>query len=88
MVSEDAPMVLSELRQHVSADDMPASAASAHKLKGMLSTFETAGPVLQLEELILSARKGKSNEVKAAMRSIENQIDNLLDEIVSLDKIA
>jgi HPt (histidine-containing phosphotransfer) domain-containing protein len=84
MVSEDAPGVLSELRKQVAANQLQDVAITGHKLKGMLSTFETAGPVLELEELIRSARKGDSQDVASLFKSFESEIEQLLEEILSL----
>jgi Hpt domain len=84
MVAEDAPAVLQELRDSVATKDMENTAVTAHKLKGMLSTFETAGPVLELEELISSARAGKEADVKLQLKVYEPRLTKLLDEISSL----
>ncbi len=84
MVAEDAPVVMQELRENVAAKELPKVAATAHKLKGMLSTFDTTGPVLELEELISSARKGQAAEVASLFRAFERRIKSLLDEILAL----
>lgn len=84
MVAEDAPLVMEELRENVAADELQRVATTAHKLKGMLSTFETAGPVLDLEELILCARKGQAAEVRSLFRAFDRRIKALLDEILSI----
>jgi Hpt domain len=84
MVAEDAPEVLSDLRKYVAADEMQEVAATAHKLKGMLSTFETSGPVLELEELIVSARKKQTQEVASSFKSLEGEIEKLIHQILSL----
>jgi hypothetical protein len=84
MVAEDAPEVLSDLRRYVEANEMQDVAATAHKLKGMLSTFETSGPVLELEELIVSARKKRTQEVASSFKSLEGEIEKLIDQVLSL----
>jgi len=84
MVAEDAPAVMNDLREQVAAKEMQQVAATAHKLKGMLSTFETAGPVLELEELISSARKGQTQDTASLFKRSERQINELLDEILSI----
>tara|TARA_R110002111_G_scaffold182531_1_gene248035 strand:- start:127 stop:486 length:360 start_codon:yes stop_codon:yes gene_type:complete len=88
MVTEDAPDVLAGLREQVAQDDMLAAAATAHKLKGMLSTFDTGGPVPELEQLISAARKGHSDEVVSTLSSCVPEVENLLKEIVSLEQVA
>ncbi len=85
MVSEDAPDVLESLRAQVAADQLPLVASTAHKLKGMLSTFDTAGPVLELEELIASAREGKPHQVAIYFQSVESHVEALLQEILLLN---
>ena len=84
MVAEDAPDVINDLREQVAKGEMQRTAATAHKLKGMLSTFETDGPVLELEELILSARKGQRQETASQFKIFDRRINELLDEIVSI----
>ena len=84
MVAEDAPAVLNDLREQVAAKEMQEVAATAHKLKGMLSTFETAGPVLELEELISSARQGQVQETASLFKLFERQIHELLNEIFEI----
>ncbi len=84
MVAEDAPAVMNDLRDQVAANEMYEVAATAHKLKGMLSTFETAGPVLELEEMMSSARKGQPQETASILKRSERQINELLVEILSL----
>ncbi len=84
MVAEDAPAVVNDLHEQVAAKEMQQVAATGHKLKGMLSTFETGGPVLELEELILCARKGQTQEAEALFKLFERQINELLNEITSI----
>jgi uncharacterized protein YdbL (DUF1318 family) len=84
MVAEDAPEVLSDLRKYVAADEMHEVAVTAHKLKGMLSTFETSGPVLELEELIAAARKNHAQDVASSFKTLEGEIEKLIDQVLSL----
>ncbi len=88
MVAEDAPGVLNDLKEQVADNDMAAVASTAHKLKGMLSTFETGGPVLELEELIADARRGNSEQVSAALDSCAGDIEKLVGEITMLEEVA
>jgi polyhydroxyalkanoate synthesis regulator phasin len=84
MVAEDAPDVVNDLRKQVATGEMQQAAATAHKLKGMLSTFETDGPVLELEELILAARQGQVQETASQFKIFDRRITGLLDEIASI----
>jgi HPt (histidine-containing phosphotransfer) domain-containing protein len=84
MVAEDAPEVLSDLRRYLEANEMQEVVATAHKLKGMLSTFETSGPVLELEELMVSARKNQMQEFTSSFNKLEGEIEKLIDQVFSL----
>ncbi len=86
MVAEDAPEVLNNLRDQIALQDTQQVASTAHKLKGMLSTFETAGPMLELEELISSAKKGHPKDVASHFAAVEGEIEVLLNEICLLHR--
>jgi hypothetical protein len=84
LVAEDAPDVFTKLRSQIAEGDLPEAAATGHQLKGMLSTFETDGPVIVLQELIYAARNGDRSEADSALKRCESQILQLIDEIKSL----
>jgi HPt (histidine-containing phosphotransfer) domain-containing protein len=86
MVGDDAPVVMQELEQHLARGELTAAAATAHKLKGMYSTFETDTPVAELEELIYCAKTNKYDQANAIFHHCRPQIDQLLAEIVALTK--
>jgi hypothetical protein len=53
-------------------------------LKGMLSTFETGGPVILLQEVIVSARQGNQQEAEDAFDCCAAGIGSLIEEIKHL----
>ena len=84
LVSEDAPQVFENLKSQLAADELDEVAATGHQLKGMLSTFETEGPVLCLQELIHAARRGDGAETKELLHRCEMEINTLIHEIRQL----
>lgn len=84
LVSADADGVLDELREHLRRGDVAESARSAHKLKGMLSTFETGSPITELQELIDTARRGDGAACRRQFASLEGKVETLLTEIGQL----
>lgn len=84
MVNDDAPQVWKLFRQELEAGALSKAADAGHKLKGMLSTFETESPVLELQECILAARAGNLDDAKSTLRACESAIDQLLAEIDQL----
>lgn len=86
MVVDDAPVIVRELQDQLEQESLTDAATTAHKLKGMCSTFETGSPVLELEDLIHAARSGKADEARATYRSCRPQINELLGEIAALTK--
>ena len=84
LVTEDAPAVFSKLKFQLAAGELSDAATTGHQLKGMLSTFETDGPVIMLQELIHSARGGDKKEAVGVLSSCEADIEELLTEIREL----
>ncbi len=84
MVADDANIIVADLQMQLDQDSMADAAATAHKLKGMCSTFETGSPVVELEELIYAARAGKTDEARAKFQACQPQIKELLGEIAAL----
>jgi len=83
-VVEDSQEVIDELQTHLQCHEMTQAAASAHKLKGMLSTFETAGPVIDLHELIVAAKENNTEECARIWKRCRIEIESLVVEISSL----
>ncbi len=84
LVSEDAPEVFTSLQSQLSKRALSEVAALGHQLKGMLSTFETDGPVIILQELIHSARAGDQAEAERVLRRCNKELGDLIDEIKRL----
>ncbi|WP_404305429.1 Hpt domain-containing protein [Neorhodopirellula lusitana] len=84
MVTDDAPEVIVRLEQQLEQTEMEEAAASAHKLKGMLSTFETDSPVAELEEVVHAARGGNSRQASESFQACRAPIHELLREIAAL----
>ncbi len=88
MVVSDAHEVLGKLTHAVDQGDTAATAVTAHQLKGMLSTFETDSPVIELQELIETARRGDHASMQQQFRLLEPRLTDLLDEISALQEYA
>ncbi len=84
LVAEDAPEVLVALKSNLVAGNLQEVAAAGHQLKGMLSTFETDGPTIQLQQVIHTAREGDLKEAKAVFSRCEGEIGQLMKEIALL----
>lgn len=83
-VVDDAPDVFSELKLQVHENQLSEAAATAHKLKGILSTFETGGPVLELHELMVAAKAGNAEDCRQVLRKCDAGIEHLIGEIAQL----
>lgn len=84
MVIQDANQVYEQLKRSIEVEDSPATAATGHKLKGMLSTFETNSPIIELQELIEMARRGESETVRRQFELIRPDVERLIDEVGNL----
>lgn len=84
ITSEDLPEIQSKTKSEVESGDCEASGKSLHKLKGMLSTFETDGVVLELQEMIQAARRGNMMELQRLYEEHEPRIDELVAQIANL----
>ena len=84
ITSEDLPEILSKTKSEIGSGDCEAAGKSLHKLKGMLSTFETDGVVLDLQEMIQVARRGNRAELQRLYDEHEPQVDELVAQIADL----
>jgi len=84
MVTEDAPPLIEQTREQLKAGDLSAAAASAHALKGMLSTFESDQPVNDLQRLIDAARAGQAEQATFCWQVAQPRINDLVQEIAKL----
>ncbi len=84
ITSEDLPEILSRTKREIDSGDCPAAGKSLHKLKGMLSTFETDGVILDLQEMIQVARRGNNTELQRLYQEHEPLVDELVSQIAGL----
>lgn len=87
MVAEDAPQVWQDVQRHLAEDEWNDVASSAHKLKGMLSTFDTGAPIPELQEMIAAARKERVNEVRSCFSACRQDVERLIQEIDDLGSL-
>lgn len=84
ITSEDLPEVRVAVKKAIADGDCERSAANLHKLKGMLSTFESEGVTLEIQEMLDLARKGKVSNVQEAFKQYESAIDELARQVSNL----
>ena len=84
MVAEDAPPTLQRLEKAIDCHDAEQIDRAAHALKGMLSTFETRSPVIELGEIVDAARSGSVPEAAVLFQSVRPAINDLLVEVNQL----
>ena len=84
MVSDDAPVVLSELSDHIENGRTEPAARTGHKLKGMCSTFETGSPITELEDVIRAAKVGDADETQRLFQECQGGVVELIEEIRAL----
>lgn len=87
MVAEDAPMILESLIQEIDTGELAAAAKTGHALKGLLSTFETASPVSDLQPLIEAARFGDLKQSKNQLSTLRIPLQELIGEIKQLSQV-
>jgi len=81
IVLDDAPAVIRDLETYVAASDLGEVASTAHKLKGLMSTFETDGVVVTIQDLIVSAKVGDQCECERQMAACKPELKKLMSEI-------
>ncbi len=81
---EDAPTMLSALREAVDVRDPAALASTAHALKGAVSHFEARHAVETSKSLELIGLSGRMEEAEGPMAELERGIDQLRDALESV----
>ena len=81
IVTEDVPAVFAKLQAQLATGRLTEVPATGHQLKGMLSTFETRGAVVLLQEVIDSAREGNQQGADDAFHRCVAEIGSLIEEI-------
>lgn len=84
MVAEDGPPMLAKLGEQANAEAAAEYARTAHALKGLLSTFETAEPVSDLQPIMDAACVGDTSTVRRSHTKIEPELQSLLREILAI----
>ncbi len=84
MAVEDAPPLIAEIDTDVAEGRLADAAASAHSLKGTLSTFESGSPVKELQLMIDAARAAQVDEAARRQQS-RVAVQSLLSEIEALN---
>ncbi|TWU44299.1 hypothetical protein Q31b_18350 [Novipirellula aureliae] len=81
ITSADLPEVINETDQALCAGKSDQAASGLHKLKGMLSTFETGGATIEIEEMLSFARHREVAKAKTKFDHHRSEIDELVAEI-------
>ncbi len=84
IVVDDAGDVLKAFRQAIVDGDFTEAAHAAHQLKGMLSTFETGSPVIDLQEIIDAARNCDGDTASRRFDAIAPGLRQLIAELAEL----
>ena len=83
---EDAPTMLSAVREAVDSRDPAALASSAHALKGAVGYLEARQAVETARSLELIGLSGRVDEAKGPLADLEQGIDRLRDALESVRK--
>ena len=81
MVLDDAPSMIADLKNQIQKNELTEVASIGHKLKGLLSTFETGNVVLTIQQIITAAKEDDQNECQALIKSARPGFDRLFGEI-------
>jgi len=84
ITSADLPEVIVETDRALAAGNSEQAASGLHKLKGMLSTFETGGVTVEVHEILEMTRRGDVAEAKRSFDRQRPEIDELVTEITSI----
>lgn len=84
LVVADTPAILSELKDQFDQNEPYEAASTAHKLKGMLSSFETGSPIPELQSVIDELRAGRLGEAQRIYQCCHGAIEELVAEIGEL----
>ena len=84
IVTEDVPAVIAKFKDQLATGKLTEVPVTGHQLKGMLSTFETRGAVVLLQEVIASAREGNQQGANDAFHHCDAEIVSLIEEIKQL----
>lgn len=80
---EDFPAVQAGLEEAIARGDCDRAACSFHHMKGMLSTFESAGVTIDLQTMLDLASQGELDEARSLYRKKQPEIAQLVKQIES-----
>ncbi|MEM1225510.1 MAG: hypothetical protein AAGJ40_07420 [Planctomycetota bacterium] len=86
MTAPDCPAVIDQIRESVLQGSVEHTAKALHKLKGMLSTFDSEGVVLEIQEMLDQARLGNLAEVGLAFEQHVHEINGMVSVVKGLSK--
>ena len=81
MTSPDFPALLNDSAIAVEGGNCEDAVRTLHKLKGMLSTFESDGVVLDIQDMISAARNQNEKLLKQHFERCRPQIEELVGVI-------
>ncbi|MEL6108451.1 MAG: hypothetical protein AAFU85_20685 [Planctomycetota bacterium] len=88
MTAPDCTTVVKQIRKSVSDGHADNAAKALHKLKGMLSTFDSDGVVLEIQKMLDKTRLGKLAEVGSAFYQQEREINAAIARVRGLSEPA
>ena len=78
---EDLPAIHADIEEAIDEGNCAEAEMSLHRIKGMLSTFQSDGVTLEIQDLLDLARKEQEDEVRALYRRRKPAIDALIERI-------
>ncbi|MGB7347210.1 MAG: Hpt domain-containing protein [Pirellulaceae bacterium] len=84
ITSADLPEVIEQTDRALTAGNSEQAGSGLHKLKGMLSTFETSGVTIEVHEMLELLKRGEVAEAKKCFDRHRSELDELVAEISSI----
>ena len=84
ITATDLPEVIAETEMAIRDQDMQQAVSRLHKLKGMLSMYESGGVVEQIHDMFDLARKGKASLLRHEYEGNRAEIRELANAIASI----
>lgn len=83
MTSKRFPGIIAAVESAMDAVDLDSAAKSLHQLKGMLSTFETEGVIVEIQDLLNACRAGESDSAREKFDRYRGSIDELVGMVTA-----
>jgi HPt (histidine-containing phosphotransfer) domain-containing protein len=84
----DCPAAIERVQEALDESDTERAARSLHKLKGMLSTFDSEGVVLEIQETMELARRDAVEETRSLFAKQRPKLEALVRDIKELSAVA